>query len=522
MELNTMTIGLLAFGGVGCIVLGYFLSRILKGGDLKKTEAELASLKEMAMREADAIKKEAELQAKDMLLKIRQEFESETKERRDEISKQEKRIDQKEENLEKRLNLLEQKEKHIEDRGLSIQEKEENIKKMEEELIKIVEEEKQQLHKISTLTREEAKQMLFNKLDEELVEEKAQRIRQTEEDIKLSADKKARDIIATAIQRCASDHTAETTISVVNLPSDEMKGRIIGREGRNIRALEQATGVDVIIDDTPEAVTISGFDMMRRQVAKMALESLIADGRIHPGRIEEVVDKAKKELEQTVREEGEKAAFELGIHSMHPELLKLVGKLKFRTSFGQNVLQHTIEVAKLMAVMADMLGLDVKIAKRAGILHDIGKIVPAEQEEGTHAIVGARLARKFGEKDIVAAAVESHHGEVEISSVYGVLVCVADAISAARPGARAESLETYVKRLQSLETIANSYKGVEKAFALQAGREIRVMVDPGKLNDDEAIVLARDVRKQIEAEMEYPGHIKVLVVRETRAVEYAK
>lgn len=506
----------------GAAAAGFFGSRFVKSGDVKKNEQELATLKEMAMREADTIRKEAELHAKDLLLKIRQDFEEEVKERRDEINKQEKRIDQKEENLEKRLNLLEQKEKHIEDRGLVVQETETKIKQQEEELQKIIQEEKDQLHRISSMTRDEARQTLMNKIDEELIEEKAQRIRQMEEDVKNTADKQGREIIAQAIHRCASEHTAETTISVVALPSDEMKGRIIGREGRNIRALEQATGVDVIIDDTPEAVTISGFDMMRREIAKMALEQLISDGRIHPGRIEEVVEKSKKELDQKIREEGEKAAFDLGIHSMHPELLKLVGRLKFRTSFGQNVLQHTIEVAKLMGIIAELLGIDIKIAKRAGLLHDIGKVVPAEQEDGTHAIVGARLARKYGEAEIVAAAVESHHGEAEIKSIYGVLVCVADAISAARPGARAESLETYIKRLESLEKIANSYKGVDKAFALQAGREVRVIIDPERLNDDEAIVLARDIRKRVEGEMEYPGHIKVLVVRETRAVEYAK
>jgi ribonuclease Y len=301
-----------------------------------------------------------------------------------------------------------------------------------------------------------------------------------------------------------------------------MKGRIIGREGRNIRALEQATGVDIIIDDTPEAVTISGFDMVRREIARIALESLIADGRIHPGRIEEVVEKAKKEIELKIKEEGEAAVFEMGIHNMHPELVKLVGRLKYRTSFGQNALQHTKEVARLMGIMAYQLGMDPVLAKRAGLLHDIGKVVADDVEEGTHAVVGGRLARKYGENEQVASAVESHHNEVDISSTFGVLVCIADTVSASRPGARAESLETYVKRLENLEKIANSFKGIDKAYALQAGREIRIMVDPSRLNDDESIVLARDIRKKIEAEMEYPGQIKVLVVRETRAVEYAK
>jgi ribonuclease Y len=343
-----------------------------------------------------------------------------------------------------------------------------------------------------------------------------------QEEIKESSDKRAREVISTAIQRCASDHTAETTISMVVLPNDEMKGRIIGREGRNIRALEQATGVDIIIDDTPEAVTISGFDMVRREIARMAIEQLIGDGRIHPGRIEEVVAKAKDELEKKIKEEGETAVIELGIHGMHPELTKLVGRLRYRTSFGQNGLSHSIEVSKLMGIMAHQLGVDVKTAKRAGLLHDIGKVVSSDVEEGTHAIVGARLCRKYGETEDVSYAVESHHGEVEMNTLYGTLVSAADAISAARPGARAESMETYIKRLENLEKISHSFKGVEKAYALQAGREIRVMVIPDKVNDDEAIVMARDIRKKIEEEMEYPGHIKVMVVRETRAVEYAK
>ncbi|MCA9405409.1 MAG: ribonuclease Y, partial [Candidatus Omnitrophica bacterium] len=332
----------------------------------------------------------------------------------------------------------------------------------------------------------------------------------------------AKTIISTAIQRCASEHTAASTISVVMLPSDEMKGRIIGREGRNIRALEAAAGVDIIIDDTPEAVTISGFDMYRREIARIALENLIADGRIHPGRIEEVVEKAKKEMETVIKEEGEKTAFDLGIHGMHIELLKLVGKLKFRTSYGQNGLQHTKEVAMLMRTMASQLGFDPKVAMRAGLLHDIGKVVSQEVEEGTHAIVGGNLCRKYGEREEVANAVEAHHDEVECHTLYGALLCAADAISAARPGARAETLETYVKRLETLEAIANSFKGINKAYALQAGREIRVLVDPEKVNDDESIVMARDLRKKIEEEMEYPGQIKVIILRETRAVEYAK
>lgn len=512
---------IMAFGFPFAIVLGYFLSRFFADQKLSNAQNRAKELTEMAKRDAEHRKKEADLAAKDLLIKLRQDFEKETKDRREEVAASEKRMLQREENLEKRADLLEKKEKDINSRMGTLQQEETDVKRKKEELEKLIGEEKQRLLSISSLTQEEAKRLLLSRLEEELTQEKATMLRKMEEEIREGAEKKARDIITTAIQRCASDHTAETTISVVSLPSDEMKGRIIGREGRNIRALEMATGVDIIIDDTPEAVTISGFDMVRREIARLALENLIADGRIHPGRIEEVVEKAKKELEQKIKEEGEKAAFDLGIHGMHPELLKYVGKLKYRTSFGQNGLQHTKEVATLMGLMASQLGIDVKLAKRAGLLHDIGKVVGPEME-GTHAIVGGQLARKYGEHPDVAKAVESHHEEVEMSTMLGVLVCAADAISAARPGASAETLETYVKRLESLETIANSFKGVDKAFALQAGREIRIMVSPEKVNDDSSIVMARDIRKKIEDTMEYPGQIKVIVIRETRAVEYAK
>jgi ribonuclease Y len=520
--MGALTIVLFVLIAGGAFVGGYLVSRILKGKQLKLTEQEAASIKDMARREAETIKKEAEFHAKDTMLKLRQEFEQETKQRREEISVAEKRILQKEENLEKRLDLLEKKEKDLTTRMDFFKQKETEVAAKGDELTKLIQQEKDTLFRISNLSKEEAKTMLLARVDEELIHEKATRIRAMEEEIKETTDKKARELLSISMQRCASDHAAETTISVVHLPSDEMKGRIIGREGRNIRALEQATGVDIIIDDTPEAVTISGFDMVRREVARIAIEQLISDGRIHPGRIEEVVEKAKKELEQKIKEEGESAVFELGIHNMHPELVKLIGRLKYRTSFGQNALQHTKEVARLMGIMAHQMGIDPNIAKRAGVLHDIGKVVAAEAEEGTHAVVGGRLARKFGENELIANAVESHHNEVESKSIFGILVCVADTISASRPGARAESLETYIKRLENLEKIAGSFKGIDKAYALQAGREIRIMVDPSKLNDDEAVVLARDIRKKIEAEMEYPGQIKVLVVRETRATEFAK
>lgn len=501
---------------------GYVVRWIFAGERIKAAEQRLNDLKATTDREVENRKKEAELAARDLLIKLRQDFEKETKDRREEVLSSEKRILQREENLDRRVDLLEKKEKDIAVRTTALHADELSLKEKKDQLEQLFNEEKKRLQSIANLTQEEAKKILLSRLDEELVQEKASRIRKAEEEIKETADKKARFVISTAIQRCASDHTAETTVSVVSLPSDEMKGRIIGREGRNIRALETATGVDIIIDDTPEAVTISGFDMIRREIARIALENLVADGRIHPGRIEEVVEKAKKELEERIKEEGERAAFDLGIHGMHQELLKLVGKLKFRTSFGQNALQHTKEVAYLVGVMAAQLGVDSKIAMRAGLLHDIGKVVSQDVEEGTHAIVGGNLARKYGEIEDVARAVESHHEEVEMNTIYGILVCAADAISAARPGARAETLETYVKRLESLETIANSFKGVDKAFALQAGREIRIIVNPEKINDDESLVMARDIRKKIEEEMEYPGHIKVLVVRETRAIEYAK
>ncbi len=511
----------LSIGAIILVLSGYMLSRFFADKRLVASQRKAKAMVEEAKKQAEERKRESELAAKDLLIKVRQDFERETKDRREELAAAEKRILQKEENLERRVDLLEKKEKDINERLEVLKQDEVKISRSRDELDRLIIEEKQRLQKIASLNQEEAKELLLSRLEEELIQEKASRLRKMEDDLKETGEKKAREIITTAIQRCASDHTAETTISVVSLPSDEMKGRIIGREGRNIRALEMATGVDIIIDDTPEAVTISGFDMMRREIARIALENLIADGRIHPGRIEEVVAKAKKEMEQKIKEQGESAAFDLGIHGIHPELLKLVGRLKYRTSYGQNGLQHSKEVSSLMGLIAGQLGMDVKIAKRAGLLHDIGKVV-GEEHEGTHAIVGANLARKYGEVPDVVKAVESHHEEVEMSSIYGVLVCAADAISAARPGARAETLETYIKRLEALEGIANNFKGVDKCYALQAGREIRIIVSPDKVNDDSALVLARDIRKKIEDNMDYPGQIKVVVIRETRAVEYAK
>ena len=503
--------------GVGVLCRAYFSNK-----RIRETEAKAREMKEFAQREADSRRKEAELAGKDLMLKLRQDFEKQTKERRDELANLEKRMHQKEENLEKRVDLLEKKEKDINSRFEVLKKGESHVQEKEQDLSKLIEEEKKRLQDISSLSKEQATELLFSRLDEELIEEKATRIRSAEQEVKDQSQKIAKNILTTAIQRCASDHTAETTVSVVPLPSDEMKGRIIGREGRNIRALEMATGVDIIIDDTPEAVTISGFDMVRREIARISLEKLISDGRIHPGRIEEVVEKAKKEIEERIKEEGDKAAFDLNVHRMHPELLKLVGRLKYRTSFGQNALTHTKEVASLMGIMATQVGLDPKVAVRVGLLHDIGKIVSQEVEEGTHALVGANLAKKYGENEIVVNAIGAHHEEMECKSLYGVLLIAADAVSAARPGARAETLEIYIKRLESLEKIANAFKGVDKAFALQAGREIRVVVCPDKVNDDEALVMSRDIRKRIEQDLDYPGQIKVMVLRETRAVEYAK
>jgi len=506
--------------GVFLVLSGYLLSRFFSGKRLHRAKQKAKELIEKTEREVENTMKEAEIKSRDMLIQLRENFEQETQKRREDVSIAEKRILQKEENLDKRVDLLEKKEKDVESRVGALHQKEDDIGKQKENLEKLIEEEKQRLQKVSSMTSEDARSLLLSRIEEELIGEKTSRIREMEEQLKEDADKKAKEIISAAIHRCASEHAGDTTISVVHLPSDEMKGRIIGREGRNIRAFEMATGVDIIIDDTPEAVTISGFDMMRREIAKIALERLIQDGRIHPGRIEEVVEKVKKEIDTKIKEEGEQAIFDLGIHTMHPELVKLVGRLKYRTSFGQNALRHSKEVASLMGIMASQLNFDFKIARRAGLLHDIGKVAGAEVE-GPHAIIGAEIARKFGEDPEVVKAIECHHEETEMT-IYGVLVAAADAISAARPGARAETMETYIKRIETLENIATSFKGIDKAYALQAGREVRIMVKPNKVGDEASLVLARDIRKKIEGSMEYPGQIKVIVIRETRAVEYAK
>ncbi|MDP2940580.1 MAG: ribonuclease Y [Candidatus Omnitrophota bacterium] len=503
------------------VLSGYYLRKYFAEKKIQSAENKVRQLMEATKRDIDTRRREVELEAKDLLYKLRQDFDKETRDRREELTALEKRLLQREENLDRRVDVLEKKEKDIAHRESIIHSQEASLKQKEQQLQALLSEEKQRLQSISSLSKEEAKKLLLSRMEEEVKQEKAVLIRRMEEEVKETAEKKAREILSSAIQRCATEHTVESTVSVVSLPSDEMKGRIIGREGRNIRALEMATGIDIIIDDTPEAVTLSGFDVVRREVARLALERLIADGRIHPGRIEEVVERAKKDMEEKIREEGERAVFDMGLHGLHLEVIKLLGKLKYRTSFGQNSLQHSKEVAYLMGVMASELGLDFKLARRIGLLHDIGKALD-QQVEGTHAKLGADLAKKFGESNEVVLAIEAHHEETQSNSIYGVLAIAADAISAARPGARRETLESYIKRLEKLESIANLFKGVDKAYAIQAGREIRIIVQSDKVSDVDTVVLARDIRKKIEEGMEYPGQIKVTVIRETRAIEYAK
>ncbi|MFH0790076.1 MAG: ribonuclease Y [Candidatus Omnitrophota bacterium] len=508
---------------LGCISAagGYLLRRYVAEKKIRNAETQAKDILEQAKKEIQDKRREVELESKDLLYRMRQDFERQTQERRQEIANLEKRLAQKEENIDRRLDLLERKEKETEQRQENIKKQEDALKTKENQLQMLIAEEKERLQKIASLSAEEAKKILLNRLNEELTNEKAALIKKQEEELRTALDKKTKEIISLAIQRCAADHAVESTVSVVMLPSDEMKGRVIGREGRNIRAFEMATGVDVIIDDTPEAVTLTCFDTVRREIARFALEKLISDGRIHPGRIEEVVEKAKKEMDEKIREEGERAAFDSGVNGLHPELIKLLGRLKYRTSFGQNALQHSKEVSFLLGVLASELGLDFKLARRIGLLHDIGKAVD-HQVEGTHAKIGVELVRKYNESMDVQEAIEAHHEEIEAKSFYAVLTIAADAISAVRPGARRETLETYIKRLDKLEAIANLFKGVDKSYAIQAGREIRVIVRPDKISDAEAVNLSREIRKKIEEGMEYPGQIKVTVIRETRAIEYAK
>ena len=494
--------------------VGFIARKKIAESKLNGAEAEAKRILESATKEAETKKKEEIFKAKEEIMNSRKELDDEIRERRSEVQLQERRILQKEENLENKMEQLEQRESNL-------QKKDNEVEAKRAEIENLIAKQTDELQRISRLSVEEAKQYLLNEVEKSIVTEKAELIRRLDEEAKEKAQKNAQEIIGYAIQKCAADHTSETTVSIVSLPNDDMKGRIIGREGRNIKTLETLTGIDLIIDDTPEAVVISGFDPLRREVAKIALEKLLDDGRIHPAKIEEMVEKAKEEVSAIIKEEGERAVMEAGVIGLHPDLVKLLGKLKYRTSYGQNVLNHSIEVSNLARIMADELGLDTKLARRAGLLHDIGKALDHDME-GTHVQIGVDILTKYKENPIVINAVEAHHGDVEPQSIEAVLVQAADAISASRPGARRETLENYIKRLQNLEGIADSFDGVEKSFAIQAGREIRVLVKPEKVSDDQMVVMSRDIAKRIENEMEYPGQIKVNVIRESRVIDYAK
>lgn len=504
-----------------CLVIGFVCFKAGISHRKKIAEAEIGSAEEQAKKivadavaEAENKKRVALVEAKEEILKSRNEAEREFKERRSEISRQERRIQQKEENLDKKTEAIEKKDELLNNKIKAAEARQAEIEELRNKETEVLE-------RLSGLTAEEAKEYLLRNIESEVRHEAAIMIKEIETQAKDEAEKKAKNIISTAIQKCAADHVAETTVSVVSLPNDEMKGRIIGREGRNIRALETLTGIDLIIDDTPEAVILSGFDPIRREVARVALEKLITDGRIHPARIEEMVERAKKEVDATIKQEGEQATFETGVHGLHPELIRLLGKLKFRTSYGQNVLRHSIEVSHVAGIMAGELGVDVAMAKRAGLLHDIGKAVDHEIE-GSHITIGVDLAKKYHENPDIIHAIEAHHGDVEPRTVVACLVQAADAISAARPGARRENIETYIKRLQKLEEIANSFNGVNNSFAIQAGREVRIMVKPEQVGDEDMSFIAREICKKIESDLEYPGQIKVNVIRETRTTDYAK
>ena len=520
--MNDLTLIIICAAALVLIIVAWVIA--FKMGDAsrkKKDEAEIGSAEaeakriiEAAKKEGESKKKEAILEAKEENHKSRQELDKEMKDRRNEISRQERRIQQKEENLDKKTDAIEKKEE-------ALSKKDKDLDALREEIEKIKQNELNMLEQLAGLSKDEAKQYLLEKLENEVKHEAAIMVKDIEAQAKENAEKTAKNIIAGAIQKCAADHVAEATVSVVNLPKEEMKGRIIGREGRNIRTLETLTGIDLIIDDTPEAVILSGFDPVRREIARLSLEKLIVDGRIHPARIEEMYEKAKKEVETQIKQEGENATFETGVHGLHPEIIKLLGKLRFRTSYGQNVLKHSIEVSHIAGLIAGELGADITMAKRAGLLHDLGKAADHEME-GSHVTIGADLAKKYKESKDIVHAIMAHHGDIEATTVVAVIVQAADAISAARPGARRENIESYIKRLEKLEEIANSFEGVEKSFAIQAGREVRIMVSPENIKDDSITLIARDIVKKIENELEYPGQIKVNVIRETRAVEYAK
>ncbi|AZV47685.1 MULTISPECIES: ribonuclease Y [Bacillus] len=503
------------------LVVGYYVRKTIAEAKIAGARGAAEQILEDAKRDAEALKKEALLEAKDEIHKLRIDAEQEVRERRNELQKQENRLLQKEENLDRKHEGIDKREAMLEKKDHSLNERQQHIEEMESKVDEMIRMQQSELERISSLTRDEAKQIILDRVENELSHDIAIMTKETENRAKEEADKKAKNILSLALQRCAADHVAETTVSVVNLPNDEMKGRIIGREGRNIRTLETLTGIDLIIDDTPEAVILSGFDPIRRETARIALDKLVQDGRIHPARIEEMVEKSRREVDDYIREMGEQTTFEVGVHGLHPDLIKILGRLKFRTSYGQNVLKHSMEVAFLAGLMASELGEDAKLAKRAGLLHDIGKAIDHEVE-GSHVEIGVELATKYKEHPVVINSIASHHGDEEPTSIIAVLVAAADALSAARPGARSETLENYIRRLEKLEEISESYEGVEKSFAIQAGREVRIMVKPDSINDLEAHRLARDIRKRIEDELDYPGHIKVTVIRETRAVEYAK
>ncbi len=513
---------LVIFGAiVAGIIVGYILKQLFSAKKVESSESLAARIIEEAKKESETIKKEAVLQVKENLLKIKADFDRENKDRRNELDALEKRIRSKEENLDKRIDSLAHKEANIDSRERAIAAKEAAADETNRQLEKVLEEQKEKLEKIAGISSEEAKNLLIQSMEADARRDAASTVRKIEEEAKMTADRKAREVIAYSIQRYAGDYVAEHTVSVVNLPSEEMKGRIIGREGRNIRAIEAATGIDLIVDDTPEAVVLSSFDPVRREVARISLERLIQDGRIHPGRIEEIVKKVRTEVEQVIRETGEKASFDVGVHDVHPEIINLLGSLKYRTSYSQNVLQHSIDVAYLTGIMAAELKMNIKEAKRAGLLHDIGKAID-HKIEGPHALIGADFAKRFGENPRIIQAIATHHDDGRNNTLLGVLVQAADTLSAARPGARREMLETYVKRLEELENIAHSFNGVDKCYAIQAGREIRILVENEKISDNDAVMLCNDIIKKIESELTYPGQIKVTVIRETRVSSYAK
>ena len=520
MDLLAAIISILLGLFVGAVV-GYFVRKSIAEARIAGAKNAAEQIIDDAKRDAESLKKESLLEAKDDIHKLRNEAEREIRDRRSELQKQENRLLQKEENLDRKDDTLNKREALLEKRDDSLNKKQQHIEEMESKVDEIVRTQQTELERISGLTREEARNIILERVEHEVKHDVAVMIKESESRAKEESDKKAKEILSLAIQRCAADHVAETTVSVVNLPNDEMKGRIIGREGRNIRTLETLTGIDLIIDDTPEAVILSGFDPIRRETARLALEKLVQDGRIHPARIEEMVDKSRREVDENIREAGEQTTFEVGVHGLHPDLIKIIGRLKFRTSYGQNVLKHSIEVAQLTGLLAAELGEDEALARRSGLLHDIGKAIDHEVE-GSHVEIGVELATKYKEHPVVINSIASHHGDTEPTSIIAVLVAAADALSAARPGARRETLENYIKRLEKLEEISESYDGVEKSFAIQAGREVRILVKPEQIDDLEAHRLARDIRKKIEEELDYPGHIKVTVIRETRAVEYAK